>query len=280
MREHPILFSGPMVRAILAGQKTQTRRAVKSPYISSDWSVRPAIAPRFYGHTHDWYLPAGAQPVAALKCPYGQPGDRLWVRETWGVVSQTFNSDGDMIDWIPDRPATAINEMPFGNGYYSGHVIYAADGPYGWAGDDDGGGEPRSTWKPSIHMPRAVSRILLEIISVRVERLKDISEADAQDEGADALNFDNCGPAERKLFDMPLMEKGTPYRNGFALVWEGINGDGSWAANPWVWVVKFRRLSGADLSPDSVDNSMENPMTDQREQPSTRVRGASHKERP
>ncbi|KAF6681957.1 hypothetical protein HFD98_26970, partial [Pseudomonas sp. EKM23D] len=75
-----------------------------------------------------------------------------------------------MIDWTPDRPATPIREMPFGRGYYSGHAIYRADGEAVWAGDDDGGGDDRSAWKPSIHMPRAASRILLEITDVRVER--------------------------------------------------------------------------------------------------------------
>ena len=80
------------------------------------------------------------------------------MRETWGVVSHAWDADGDPIDWIPDRPATPIREMRFGQGYYSGHAIYAADGSHEWAGDDDGGGEPRSAWHPSIHTINASKR--------------------------------------------------------------------------------------------------------------------------
>lgn len=118
---------------------------------------------------------------------------------------------------------------------------YAADG---WSEQDRAdfkawGFKPR----PSIHMPRWASRITLEITGVRVERLQDISEADAKAEGADCLVTDNCTDASRALLDMPLMEDGNPYRNGYALLWESINGDGSWAANPWVWVIEFKRVT-------------------------------------
>lgn len=207
MREHPILFSGPMVRAILAGQKTKTRRVVKL-----NQSGRIQRGGRQW-HTDD--------PNVVLACPYGQPGDRLWVRESFSGPWCMEAQDG----------CAAAPPSKWGR---SSRIWYWADG------DPDAGDwtKPRS----SIHMPRWASRTTLEIVSVRVQRLQDISEADAQAEGADALNFDNCGPTERKLLDMPLMENGTPYRNGFALVWEGINGDGSWTANPWVWVVEFRRI--------------------------------------
>jgi hypothetical protein len=104
------------------------------------------------------------------------------VRETWGVISHDFDERGDIVNWVPDRPAQPIREMPFGRGYYSGHVIYRADSDAEWAGDDDGGGETRSAWKPSIHMPRMASRILLEITDVRVERLQGISEEQAEAE--------------------------------------------------------------------------------------------------
>jgi len=83
-KERPILFSAPMVRAILSGQKTVTRRVVKPQYCEGPWYVKPALESRHAGHSHDWWLPTGAQPYAALpKCPYGQPGDRLWVREAF-----------------------------------------------------------------------------------------------------------------------------------------------------------------------------------------------------
>lgn len=216
MRERPILFSGPMVRAILAGHKTQTRRAAKD------------VRHPDFGNL---YTPGAfaREPQHAIdrSCPYGQPGDRLYVRETWGVVSHALNSDGDMIDWTPDRPATAIHEMPFGKGYYSGHVIYAADGPHEWAGDDDGGGEPRSAWKPSIHMPRTAGRILLEIVSVRVQRLQDISDEDALAEGVDRTNTSIPGYAKER----------------FRGIWDSTYG--TWAANPHVWVIEFRSLTDA-----------------------------------
>lgn len=214
MKERPILMNAPMVRATLDGSKTQTRRIVKP----GKWEHENAE----YG-------------VSFGNCPYGQPGDRLWVRETWGVVSHSWDADGNMIDWTPDRPATQIQEMRFGQGYYSGHVIYAADGAHEWAGDDDGGGEPRSAWHPSIHMPRAASRINLEITGVRVERLQDISEADAKAEGATpsiiGAHLDHL-----------------KYRAGFQSLWESINGPGSWEANPWVWVVEFKRVEAMKLA--------------------------------
>lgn len=168
-------------------------------------------------------------------CPYGRPGDRLWVRETWGVISHTWNEHGEMVDWMPDRPATAIRELPFGRGYYSGHVIYAADGPNEWAGDDDGGGEPRSAWHPSIHMPRAACRILLEITDVRVERLQDITPDQAIAEGVDAdicRQYLETSPSRHECKEAEI--------HGFAGLWQSTGGD--WNANLWVWVVEFRRV--------------------------------------
>ena len=167
LKERPILFSAPMVRATLEGRKTVTRRAVKKQAALD--CLAAGFEPAFL-----------ALPGNADLCPYGQTGDRLWVRETWGVISHDFDEHGNMIDWEPDRPASPIREMPFGHGYYSGHVIYRADGEAAWAGDDDGGGDDRSAWKPSIHMPRIASRILLEITAVRVERLQDITYEQAR----------------------------------------------------------------------------------------------------
>ena len=231
MTERGILFSAPMVRALLDGTKTQTRRPCKPAnehglsYVVGPFEERADLgAGRFGDEEGD----------LAFSCPYGQPGDRLWVRETWGVVSNDWNDDGNLIDWVPDRPATEINEMPFGQGYYSGHAIYAADGAYEWAGDDDGGGEPRSAWHPSIHMPRRASRILLEIVSVRVERLQDISEADARAEGVSI--------EDRHMVGYCAGEFLPPSIRAYRELWEGSNGAGSWDANPCVWVVEFKRV--------------------------------------
>ncbi|MBD1590297.1 hypothetical protein [Pseudomonas typographi] len=221
VKERPILFSAPMVRAILAGEKTVTRRVAKPrkwpSLLDESWS-------------DGYVLDEGNREWLMRDNPYGQPGDRLWVRETWGVISHDFDEHGNMVDWAPDRPAQEIREMRFGRGYYTGHVIYAADGPAEWAGDDDGGGEPRSAWHPSIHMPRIASRILLEITDVRVERLQDISEEQAEAEG---VGFLRAAPD----FDETLTAKQL-----FEILWDHINGEGAWKANPWVWCVSFRRV--------------------------------------
>jgi hypothetical protein len=223
IKERPILFSTPMVRAILESQKTVTRRMVKvQPRSKADIGS--------YGMGQPFIRnPDVTRPNP--ECPYGRPGERLWMRETWGVISHDFDEHGNMVDWVPDRAAMPIREMPFGRGYYSGHVIYRADGEAEWAGDDDGGGEPRSAWKPSIHMPRVASRILLEITGVRVERLQDTSEEQAEAEG---IGFLRAAPD----FDETLTAKQL-----FEILWDHINGNGAWAANPWVWVVEFKRVT-------------------------------------
>jgi hypothetical protein len=224
IKERPILFWAPMVRAILEGRKTVTRRELKKQAALD--CLAAGFEPAFL-----------ALPGNADLCPYGQPGERLWVRETWGVISHDFDEHGNMVDWKPDRPASAIREMRFGQGYYSGHVIYRADGEAAWAGDDDGGGDDRSAWKPSIHMPRIASRILLEITAVRVERLQDITYEEAVAEGVHRDSAcrmwtatDEGGPCHK----YPVL--------AFRDLWSGINGAEAWDANPWVWVVEFTRV--------------------------------------
>jgi hypothetical protein len=190
VKERPILFSGPMVRAILAWTKTQTRRVVRGDFtLVDDWPHR---------------LIGGDGHEVALACPYGVPGDRLWVRETW-------RSD----DFAPDDPS---------------RTIYRADGP------DDLIRETRGIirWRPSIFLPRYRSRLTLEVTAVRVERLQDISEEDAEAEGAFALGDAACS-----------------HREWFMGGWDSINGKRApWASNPWVWVVTFRRLAP---SPDRIE---------------------------
>lgn len=228
-KERGMIFNSEMVRAILSGQKTQTRRIVKNQREGDCWSVKPAEVQLCARHTHDWWLPTGTKPYSSLPaCPHGNVGDRIWVRETWGVVSHELDEDGRIQPWNPDRPATAIQEMPFGNGYYSGHAIYAADGDFTW-GDDDGYEDGRSCWKPSIHMPRAASRISLEINGVRVERLNDISEEDAKAEGV--------SPSTHAITPPEAV-----YRVGFGELWRSIYGDENWEKNPWVWCISFKRV--------------------------------------
>ncbi len=215
MKERGMIFNGEMVRAILDGRKTQTRRPVKFPVLDKN------LGCELSGNELAGELSAGNY----LNSAFGKPGDRVWVRETWGVVSHELDEDGRIQPWTPNRPATAIHEMPFGNGYYTGHAIYAADGDFTW-GDDDGYEDGRSCWKPSIHMPKAASRILLEITDVRVERLRSMSQDDARAEGVIAAS----GP----------MEAGLAFRE----LWDSIYGEESWKANPWVWVIEFKRVEG------------------------------------
>ncbi|HEM8640843.1 TPA: hypothetical protein U2Q55_002218 [Enterobacter hormaechei] len=251
-----MIFNGEMVRAILDGRKTQTRRIMK---------IQPSdgFHPTHNGYDLDlkahWYTPGVVDKNGYLQpakkdvfgvadenegftCPFGSVGDRIWVRETWGVVSHELDEDGRIQPWIPDRPATAIHEMPFGNGYYTGHAIYAADGDFTW-GDDDGYEDGRSCWKPSIHMPRAACRMLLEITGVRVERLNSISQEDAQAEGMELTGW-------RPTYSDPDSggEVWTPYDN-FAQLWESIYGEESWKANPWVWVIEFKVVPNVQDNP-------------------------------
>lgn len=215
MKERPILFSAPMVRAILDGSKTQTRRVVKpaKDKNSSGCEMAPCEIAAEINRFRNFDF-----------CPYGAPGDLLWVRETWGNVS--FCSEEE---WTPDRPATKIHQLKFGCGYYSGHIIYRADGEFEWENEY---GDEQSCWNPSIHMPRAASRITLEITNIRVERLNDISEQDAMAEGVDGANSDSAQAIG--WYEKP--------RRAFERLWESINGAGSWAINPWVWVIEFKKV--------------------------------------
>lgn len=202
-KETGLLFQAPMVRALLrdVDPKTQTRRVVKL-----NASGRVSRGGR------NWHC---EDPEAVLACPYGQPGDRLWVREKWAPdppiddswASTEWSGCGRRIDGVPER----FHHPRFCN--------YAADWLHG-----------PIRWRPGIHMPRWASRILLELTEVRVQRLQDISEADAMAEGID--------PDGDEWRDCCL----TP-RTPFLTLWESINGLGSWDANPWVWALSFRRIN-------------------------------------
>lgn len=232
MKTRGIIFNDEMVRAILTGQKTQTRRVIKPQYSSPEWSVRPAQTPRHYGHTHYWWLPTGTQPYSALRaCPFGVRGDRITVRETFSVLG---NEDACPVDWddniVTDRSEAAR--------------IYRASceqrsGDYGlWSIPDEADWKPRTenmkfegAWTPSIHMPRWASRITLEIADLRVERLNDMSEDDAIAEGCNGGH--NSIPG--------YMYSATPLEH-FHHIWTSIYGENSWQANPLVWVIDFNRV--------------------------------------
>ena len=203
MKERPILFSAPMVRALRAGTKTQTRRVVNDRHIDA---APPAC---FFQWLRE-------------RCPYGQTGDRLWVRETW-----------------------QHSNFPLGPYDESCTVFYRADymdDPHGPDGEKSPEGRYRN-WEPSIHMFRSASRILLEVTAVRVERLQDISAADAVAEGIardgdgyERFHVDPDAPVGQSFTRNPVLA----YRG----LWESINGVGAWDKNPWVWVIEFKRVEG------------------------------------
>jgi hypothetical protein len=203
IKERPILFSAPMVRALFDGRKTQTRRVVKGLQVEQDAieEFTPADPTGFWGFDRN------NVPLHCIHCPYGEVGDRLWVRENFAIVPHPGEED---------RPRIKIG--PDGTG-----ITWAAD----WLGNPSG-----FKWKPSIHMPRWASRITLEVTGVRVERLNDISPDAALAEGIamSESDYEICKKDERVSIIT------------FARLWQSINGPGSWSANPWVWVVEFKRV--------------------------------------
>jgi len=229
MRERPILMSGPLVRAVLDGRKIQTRRLIQSPaknmqragmkviqhrepgdpwYRDHVWSMRGKTG--VWGdYTHDEFL---------AKCPHGQVGDRLWVREAWQAYHQT---SVECDEWeICEGPPSRLREE------YSAVIEYRATS------------QSLGFWRPSIHMPRWASRLSLVITDVRVERLQSISEEDAKAEGVEPVG-------DRWRDYMPEREAPTrtyaTARESFLSLWESVYGTASLVANPWVWCVSFER---------------------------------------
>ncbi len=218
MADHPILFSAPMVRALLAGTKTQTRRVVKpqptgfvgGPGITlADGSPAPLMP-----------LDETIEPYGrVIRCPYGQPGDRLWVRETWYFEGtdmmrhgRTHSTQDGVVRYLADGARRTINT------HWEAVERWMTRKPQN---------------RPGIHMPRWASRITLEVTGVRVERLQEISEADAIAEGVN-VHPDHHGRPRTSIYS-PV----EAYRD----LWESINGQGSWEVNPWVWVVSFKRVT-------------------------------------
>lgn len=252
MKERPILFSGPMVRALLAGTKTQTRRLVKWRGETPDFHGGrgdtldlSAWGWFFDGPRHNGYmvLERGLDERhdhghISLPSPYGDPGVRLWVRETWST---------DQLHVYPcprawyradfgryEDPALSAGEFHTCSKEQRARKVSVSDC---WACVRDAYG--KFIWKPSIHMPRRASRLSLEITGVRVERLQKISEADAKAEGIEQMAhvWKNYDRKDRLQFIDP--------RDSYRSLWESINGPGSWELNPWVWVIEFKKVDGA-----------------------------------
>jgi len=210
MKERGMIFNGEMVRAILDGRKTQTRRPIQ-------WKQTrfTEIGEREDGSKWPWSEDAEHACDFWHPCPFGAVGDRIWVRETWQAIHDYCDENGH----VDER--RCARSIPRHRGNYW-HPVYQE----AWGNESR---EDREfPWRPSIHMPRWASRILLEITDVRVERLKSISDGDAIREG--------CSTAD--------MKSGDCVADVFARLWASIYGDESWNSNPWVWVIEFKRVEG------------------------------------
>lgn len=204
VKERPILFSGHMVRAILDGRKTQTRRIVKGHPLThaSNW---------YQEESGNWWCSESGLPCGPFQCPYGHRDERLWVREAWGY----FGGD----EYLYQRERGSV-------GYRATHI--------------DNDRIPGGRWRPSIHMPRWASRILLELTDVRVQRLQEISPADAWAEGVRPDGV--CELPNDGTFDT-VEDPAAETLHEFRELWLKINGPESWEANPWVWAISFRQVT-------------------------------------
>ena len=198
MKSRPIIFSAPMVRAILTGQKTQTRRLLRiQPHGAGSWILQGSA----------WVFP-NICPHTTVKCPYGIVGDRLWVREAWckGIGSRPFWYKADFIQ------------------RYGAWEQDAKEGAFGVLRNEQG-------WKSPLFMPYVASRIELEITGIRVERVQDITDADALAEGVEVCE----------------VERGLSAQEEYSVLWTEIHGyhdQKGWNANPWVWVIEFKHVGG------------------------------------
>jgi len=223
-REIPILMSGPLVRATLAGQKTQTRRPIKrenKPDPGFEWAeclcreIDPSDTPCV---------------TCSVRFPgIPEAGDRMWVRETFAIVHPCRDMETGYIDDI--RQPT---DIPKDNGGGFWVPWYRAD----WNGNDDA--DRGFKWIPSIHMPCWASRITLPLVSVRVERVQDITEEDAKAEGVEPVLMRGIGSYPEWM--RPTMREVGGHQKAFELLWKQIYGDASWDANPWVWVAEWKEI--------------------------------------
>lgn len=218
-----------MVKAILEGRKTQTRRICKDQNLhilhGMPWKEK-VLEGIVDGKVKRIELAPNGQPfVEMIDCPYGKPGDMLWVRETFAL-------SGDM-----DQAGYDLNHL------YRAEAIKDDSGEIGgwWINEKH---YEVDRWRPSIHMPRLASRITLEIVSVRVERLKDISEEDAIAEGIESFRpvpGDGDPVTRYRNYTEPAQWKWSPIES-YKTLWNSINGPESWDKNPWVWVIEFKLL--------------------------------------
>ena len=227
VKEHQLLMKGPLVRATLAGLKTQTRRPIKPQPDDDIVDVKyDAIADLWLGNTQE-DNDLGYTSSWAMRCPLGQAGDRLWVRETFAIVHPCRDCEAGYVD---DIKQPSVIPKDNAGGYWV--PWYRSD----WKGDDDT--ERGFQWTPSIHMPRWASRIVLPLMSIRVERVQDITEEDAKAEGVEPVLMRGIGSYPEWM--RPTMRGG--HQKAFELLWKQIYGDALWDANPWVWVAEWKEI--------------------------------------
>jgi hypothetical protein len=215
MNWHPILYSTPMVQAILQGRKTMTRRIMKIQP-NEDGVSYMKNAPLDWEQIYNdvwkpWKLETDEGEALSVLCPYGCPGDILWVRERFELFDRGTDDNG-----------------------FDGYLRYVADQKeIRWPS------HPLSPCiKPSIHMPKAACRLFLKIKSIKVERLHDISQADAIAEGVERLYNTTSLVYKNYMFKDDVVDA----KNSFKSLWQKINGIESWQQNPWVWVIKFEKI--------------------------------------
>lgn len=240
--ERPILFSGPMIRALLSGAKTQTRRIIKPRPVGYPWfwegdEIDPF--PQWFDGYERGREPCGAATAEVnkpMRCPFGQPGDRLWVRETWRPVIERWSS---YIEYAAGGPDLANSDRDRMTGLSKVALRFP-----GARADIHS-----EAWHPSIHMPRWASRINLAITGIKVERVQDISEADiladgvrvpANAGGEPLLRLTGKHPPREFLKDPLACTVSDLLRAEWASLWCEINGRESWDANPWVWAISFK----------------------------------------
>jgi|WetSurMetagenome_2_1015567.scaffolds.fasta_scaffold03883_12 hypothetical protein len=230
MKEHPILFSTPMVRALFERRKSQTRRVKGLDYINEypgRWILAgnslshpniPRIAKKYDNSVYwCWDSCSGETISFVTTCPYGKVGDTLWVRETWNWEGDTSYED----------------LLPIGSFWYKAD-FEKNEGP--------------AKWKPSIFMPRKACRILLEVTDIRTERIQNISEEDAINEGIEHEGdgfkcYAKIDSGRHKGEDHPWnVIPNRSAKTSYQELWESLNGINSWANNPWVWVIEFKRI--------------------------------------
>jgi hypothetical protein len=262
MKERPILFSGEMVKAILDGRKTQTRRlrgledVNKNPdawtfkkQTALDWMTKKSFKGRFGAYFQSEIIEPKTISICPQAFPYGEVGDRLWVKET------------HVFEWWEDEPKPPVDRPLFhhagdGSEWDESYWLwphYRATDPAPdlvYENDPNDDGEPKCKWRPSIFMPRWASRINLEIVKIRVERLQDISRDDAMFEGVEVVNPYKIEPNLPPGFPAAFRDYTNPNNfftadpvASFRSLWGLVNKDQkAWNSNPWVWVIKFRRL--------------------------------------